>query len=158
MKTKNKHPQLPILRKKKRETRTTIVSFRLREAEAKLLQADFDNKPIAGLRSLKQLCRKLSVDYANGKVVYVDPEERRLSSDSREFANLAPPNCTMSNRRFLRALRDFLNVPENWQKLRFFMLRAGWPADLLAAHHQAVDEQERLLIAQKFLTRMLKKS
>jgi hypothetical protein len=158
MKTKHKQqPQHPA-RSKKRDTRTVIVSFRLREEEAKLLQDEFKNTLPRGLKSLKQFARKLSVDYARQKLVYVDPAEREISDSARDYATtLIPPNCEMSHRRFLRALRDFLNVPENWSKLRYFMLRAGWPQDLLEANNGTTDPQERLLIAQKVLTRMLKK-
>lgn len=158
MKTKHKQPQSQPIRSKKRETRTVIVSFRLREEEAKLLQDEFKNTLPRGLKSLKQFARKLSVDYSKRKLVYVDPAEKKISDNARDYVPLDPPNCDMSNRRFLKALRDFITVPENWSKLRYFMLRAGWPQDLLEANDATTDPQERLMIAQKVLTRMLKKS
>ena len=142
-------------RPKKREPRTHIVSFRLRETEANLLLADMKKNPHAGFRSLKQFCRKISVDYALSRLIYIMPLDRMINFDSREYLEVEPPNCQMSDKRFLKALRDFLTVPENWHKLRLFMLRAGWPEKLKAEFLDAENDQERLIAAQKVLTEML---
>ena len=146
------------LRRKKRETRTTIVSFRLRDTEAQALSQDLRERPASGVSSLKQFTRKLCVDYALGKLVYVNPPERDVDSDVREHIDaIALPNCWLTDKKFIKALRDFLTSGENWSQLRFFMLRAGWPEDLLALHRETKTDQDRLLIAQQALTRMLLK-
>lgn len=140
----------------KREPRSTIISFRLRDSEAALLQKDLEDNPASGVKSLKQLARMVTIDYSQGKLVYIDPFERRINPDERRHVFCLPPDCHMTDRSFIKALREFLRVEENWRKLRLFILRSGWPADLLEAHRQASTDQERLVVAQKALTRMLK--
>lgn len=141
---------------KKREPRTNIISFRLRDTEAKLLAADLKQHPVAGIKSLKQFARKLTIDYARERLVYVENIDRQIDPDARERLQIETPNCQMSDHRFLKALRGFLSVEENWRKLRLFMLRAGWPEDSTVAYNSSTSEQERLMIAQKVLTKMLK--
>jgi hypothetical protein len=130
------------------------VSFRLRETEADMLLQHLEKHPIAGFKSLKQFCRKLSVDYALERLIYINPIDCEINFDSREFLPIEPPNCKMSDKKFIKALRDFITVPENWNKLRLFMLRAGWPEKLKNECRDA-DSQERLLLAQRVLTEML---
>jgi hypothetical protein len=134
------------------------VSFRLRETEANLLLKDMEHNPVKGCRSLKQFARKLSVDYALGRLVFIHPLDRAIGADQREYLTVEPPNCQMSDKRFLKALRDFITVPENWHKLRLFMLRAGWPDKLKNEFRDADNDQERLLVAQRVLSEMLIKS
>lgn len=152
-----KKQQTPT-RPKKREPRTQIVSFRLRETEANALLQDMKRHTGTGFKSLKQFCRKLSVDYALERLIYISPLDRTINFDSREFLHVEPPNCTMSDKKFIKALRDFITVPENWHKLRLFMLRAGWPDKLKAEFRDAENDQERLIAAQKVLTEMLMNS
>lgn len=64
----------------------------------------------------------------------------------------------MSDAVFLRSLRSFITVPENWNKLRLFMLRAGWPEESLRDYRDASEPQEQLVAAQKPITHMLAKN
>lgn len=134
------------------------MSFRLRETEAALLHKDQAEHPVSGIESLKQFIRKLSVDYALGRLVYVQPVDRAIDFDSRDYLPVAPPDCQISDRKFLKVLRDFISIPENWHKLRLFMLRTGWPEKLKAEFRDAKNDQERLFVAQKLLAQMLIKN
>lgn len=105
---------------------------------------------------MSQFARKLSVDYALGKLVYVLPSDRDTDPDAKDCLPKEAPNCHLQDAAFIKSLRNFLRTPENWNRLRLFMLRAGWPADLLEDSKQATGAQ-RLKIAKKFLTKMLSK-
>lgn len=149
-----KKPQVKI--NKKREPRTNIVSFRLRDTEASLLAEDLKRHPAAGIKSLKQFARKLTIDYARDRLVYVEGIDRKIDPDSRQRLHIDPPNCQMSDPQFIKALRKFLSAEENWRKLRLFMLRAGWPEQAREAYRAAETSEERLSIAQKLLAKMLR--
>lgn len=112
--------------------------------------------PSAGVKSLKQFSRKLTIDFARGRMVYIDPLDRKIDPYSRDIMDSLPPNCEMSDRSFIQALAAFINVDENWRKLRFFMLLAGWPKETVDRYNEATSDQERLLVAQEFLKQMLK--
>ncbi len=134
-----------------------IISFRLRKSEADALRLDMDANPSAGVKSFKQFSRKLTIDYARGRMVYVDPLDRKIDPYSRDSIDRPPLNCVMSDAHFIRSLVSFLNVGENWRKLRFFMLLAGWPKPLVAWYNDpSSSDQERLMAAQEFLKLMLK--
>lgn len=140
----------------KREPRTHIVSFRLRASEAANLLEDLRKFPVSGIESLKQFARKLAVDYGLGRLVYVMPLDRAIDFDSRDYLPVeAAPDCRMSNKIFLAALSSFIATPENWHKLRLFMLRAGWPSKLNAEFNRASNNRERLAVAQKFIAEMI---
>jgi hypothetical protein len=157
MSTKTTTRQPEEGRQGKRLARTTIISFRLRQHEAEQLEANLRKTPVSGIESLKQLARMVTVDYAAGRVVYVNPVERKTAPDTRATANIGAPECWINDKFFLRSLRRFLQINGNWQRLRFFMLRAGWPEDLLQLHNATSDEDTdgRLRIALKFINRML---
>jgi hypothetical protein len=152
MKTQQKQQ---VKQPKKREPRTVIVSFRLRDTEAQRLEQDLRNRPVVGIKSLKQFARKLTIDYAYDRLVYVRNVDRRLDPDSRKGVKIDPPNCRLDDARFVKTLRDFFNQEQNWHKLRLFMLQAGWPQNLVKAYRSTTNRQERLRIAQKVLTNML---
>lgn len=140
--------------RKIREARTVIVSFRLRQSEADMLKKELKQAPIAGVKSVKQYARKLTIDHALGRTAYIDPMDYKISPDSRKDLLIVPPNCQIEDPQFRKALTDFLNTPENWRKLRLFMLLAGWPVNLLERYKVAETEQERLLLAQQVLQDM----
>lgn len=143
--------------RKIREARTVIVSFRLRQSEADLLMKDLRTQPIAGVRSVKQYARKLTIDHAMRRTVYVDPLDYKIGPDSRkDLVTIPPPSCQIDSPKFRKALTAFITTGENWRKLRHFMLLAGWPAEALSSYNNAETDQERLLIAQEVLTRMAK--
>lgn len=144
-------------RREKREPRNVIISFRLRESEAKTLWADLKRFPIAGVKSLKQFSRKLTIDHARRRTVYVENIDRQIDPDAREKLKIEPPNCIMSDKPFIQALLAFLITEENWRKLRLFMLQAGWPQPLIDRYNNADNDQERLMAAQECLKQMLKK-
>jgi len=146
-----------VKHREKREPRDVIISFRLRQSEADALRRDMDANPSAGVKSLQQFSRKLIIDYARGRTVYVDPLDRKIDPYSRDSIDRLLPNCVMSDPHFIRSLAAFLNVVENWRKLRFFMLLAGWPKALVDLYNDpSSSDQERLMAAQEFLKSMLK--
>ncbi len=138
----------------KREPRTRIISFRLREAETELLEQDLKVSPVIGIKSLKQFARKLTIDYARQRLVYVRGVDRKFSEP--DSVKTDPPNCALSDAHFVRELRKFINDEENWRRLRFFMLVAGWPQRLAHAYRSTKDNRKRLRIAQQVLTNMLR--
>lgn len=153
MKTQKKQQ---VKHAKKREPRTNIVSFRLRDTEADRLALDLKNRPVVGIKSLKQFARKLTIDYAYDRLVYVRSVDRRLDPDSRNGVKIDPPDCRIDDAKFVKTLRDFLGQNDNWRKLRLFMLQAGWPPNLVKAYRSTTDNQKRLRIAQQVLTNMLR--
>lgn len=140
--------------RKIREARNVIVSFRLRQSEADMLKKELKQSPIAGVKSVKQYARKLTIDHALGRTAYIDPMDYRISPDSRKDLLIVPPNCHLDDPDFRKALAGFLNTPENWRKLRLFMLLSGWPASAVERYKVAETEQERLLLAQQVLQDM----
>ena len=110
-----KHRQ--VRHREKREPRSIIISFRLRASESDSLKRDMEANPSAGVKSLKQFARKLCIDYARGRMVYIDLLDRKIDPYSRDNIDRLSPNCAMSDRAFLRSLVTFLNVGENWRKL-----------------------------------------
>ncbi len=153
MKTQKKQQ---VKQSKKREPRTNIVSFRLRDTEAQRLEQDLKDRPVVGIKSLKQFARKLTIDYAYDRLVYVRSVDRRLDPDSRKGVKIDPPDCHLDDRKFVKTLRDFLSQEDNWRRLRLFMLQAGWPQNLVKAYRSTTNHQKRLRIAQKVLTNMLR--
>lgn len=151
MKVKKKKQHKLVI---KREPRTRIISFRLREAETDLLEEDLKVSPVVGIKSLKQFARKLTIDYARQRLVYVRHVDRKFSEP--ESVKIEPPNCSMTDAKFVRELRKFIDDEENWRRLRFFMLMAGWPQRLAQAYRSTKDNRKRLRIAQQVLTNMLK--
>lgn len=141
--------------RKIREARTVIVSFRLRQSEADLLKKELKSSPIAEVKSVKQYARKLIIDHTLGRTTYIDPLDHKIGPDSRKNLVLVPPNCTIDDLVFRKALVTFINTPENWRKLRLFLLLAGWPSDKVALYKGAETEQDRLLIAQDVLKNMV---
>lgn len=141
------------------EPRTVIVSFRLRKSEADLLSKNLKTGSMAGVRSLKQFCRKLAIDHAYGRTVYVQNVDREIDPDGRDLARkvmgIGPPDCQMDDTRFIQALESFLSRDENWQKLRFFMLQAGWPDHLVREYHEADSPNKRLRVAKTYLEQMV---
>jgi hypothetical protein len=138
----------------KRETREVIISFRLRKSEAKMLVREMKTRPMADIKSLKQFARKLTLDHALRRTVYIDSTDMKIGPDSRQELNFSY-NCRIPNPRFRKALIGYLNTPENWRKLRLFMLLAGWPEESVTRYSEADNEQERLLIAQEVLQDMV---
>lgn len=137
----------------KREPRKVIISFRLKKSEANLLAEEMKIRRMAGIKSLKQFARKLTIDHALRRTVYVELADMMVAPDCRPEDALQP-NCHISDSRFRKVLTNFLNTPENWRKLRFFMLTAGWPKEDLHRYNKADNEQERLLIAQDVIEKM----
>jgi hypothetical protein len=139
----------------KREPRSIIISFRLRESEADLLRADLDANPSAGVKSLKQFARKLAVDYARGRMTFIDPLDRRIDACSRDALDRQPPFCILRDVRFIADLDRYLVTGERWRSLRFFMLGAGWPVDITERFNAAIDDDGRLCVVHEFLQKML---
>jgi hypothetical protein len=143
--------------RKKREPRTSIISFRLRKTEAELLANDLERRPVIGIKSLKQFARKLTIDYARDRLVYVREVERRLDPEARNgVKKIELPNCHLNDPRFIRSLRNFLREEENWHRLRLFMLMAGWPHKFVKVYRATKNKNKRLRIARKVLTSMLR--
>ena len=139
------------------ETRTEIVSFRLRATEAKMLADDLKAAPAAGVKSLKQYARKITIDFARGRLAYIDPRDRKVDSSVRESKHMesAPSDCFIPDAIFLRRLWDLLHEPENWRKIRSFMLLLGLPTDLAKAFQEAESDQRRMEIARRFIDDMI---
>lgn len=140
--------------RKIREARTVIVSFRLRQSEADMLKKELKSSPIAGVKSVKQYARKLTIDHALGRTTYVDPLDYKIGPDSRKDLMVVPPNCRIEDLDFRQSLTGFISTPENWRRLRLFLLLAGWPEENLLRYQQAETEQEKLVIAQEVLKNM----
>jgi hypothetical protein len=160
VKTKQQAKLLPDKPKRKKEPRTVIVSFRLRATEARALHADLMAVPAAGVKSLKQYARKLTIDYARNRLVYVNPRDRLIDSDARDQLIVAPQNCLFTDRRarrFLGHLRSLLLDPMNWSKLRFFMLVTGWPEKHSSTYRKATTDHERAKVARAFIDEMIDK-
>jgi hypothetical protein len=143
--------------RKKREPRTSIISFRIRETEAQLLAVDLERRPVIGIKSLKQFARKLTIDYARDRLVYVREVERRLDPEARNgVKKIEAPNCQLSDPRFIKSLRNFLRDEESWHRLRLFMLVTGWPPKFVKVYRATKNKKKRLRIARKVLTSMLR--
>jgi hypothetical protein len=139
-----------------REPRKVIVSFRLRTSEAELLRKDLNQRPIAGVKSVKQFARKLTIDYARGRTVYVNDVDRSIDPDARERLTLEAPNIDMEDTEFLAKLRDFIQVGDNWAKLRLLFLGVGWPSDMAAQYAAAMTPGDRLAWGKTAVSAVLK--
>lgn len=145
--------------KKPRDQRKVIISFRLRSQEAELLQRDYDTIRGPGIGSLKRYARMLVVDYALGKLAYVNPELRQADPDvrqaSRSFdeANKVPGPITDAE--FLRQLSGFLSVPGNWIKLRLLLIGTGWPPRFQKQLKGAANNGVRAQITRKVIDHLL---
>lgn len=137
-----------------REARSVVVSFRLRKTEADVLFQNLRDKPIANVDSVKQFARKLTLDYLHGRTVYVVAADRRVDPDVRRNLRVET-DCDLADKRFVKALMTFLSTAQNWCKLRYFMLRAGWPVELLERYSRATTDTQRLAAVQTMLKRML---
>lgn len=78
-----KKPQMKL--RQKREPRTVIISFRVRRSEFKQLKQMLKEHPVAGIKSVKQFARKLTIDHAMGRTVYNDAEATKVSPDVAEL-------------------------------------------------------------------------
>lgn len=61
--------------------KAVVVAFRITEAEEEKLQTIFDSTPMVGIKSTRQLARKLALDWANGKLAYKSKEDMLVSSE-----------------------------------------------------------------------------
>lgn len=139
----------------KMQPRDVIVSFRLRSSEIEALGSDLETMPAAGVKSVRQYARKLVIDYARDRLVYVNPMDRLIDSDAREQAVLAPPDCTIDNAQLASILLSLFRDHGNWNKLRFFMLGAGWPSRFEKAYREARNDHERAEAARAFLKHVI---
>lgn len=142
--------------RKIRQPRTEIVSFRLRKVEAALLKKDLKENPIAGVKSLEQFSRKLIVDYARGRTVYIDPIDRQIEPDAREKLNRPLPDPNIQNHEFVNILLGYLQTEDQWNRLRFLMLQAGWPKNAIESYRKANNSMERMFVVSEVLREMLK--
>lgn len=142
--------------KSKRKKRSNICSFRLRDEEIKALNRDLRNHAIAGVKSTKQFCRKLAVDYAQGRLVYGDYYDRLHDPDVR--AHIAAINPTpaydprIESTALVAALKNFLTSDDHYRRLRLFVLQFGWPEKAKLAFRAARSEKERMEVLHKLLT------
>jgi len=52
-----------------------VIAFRLKEPALSALKSRFDTRPIVGITSVEKFVRKLAMDYASGKLVYLNPRD-----------------------------------------------------------------------------------
>jgi hypothetical protein len=121
----------------------------MREGEATGIQAELQRRPIPGVKSFKQFSRKLLIDYAQGKLVYINP------SDERNVPQASDASYRLKDATFIEALYAFLKKPENWRDLKFFMLMYGWPKEVSDAFTAAPTSEGRLDIVREYLNNML---
>jgi hypothetical protein len=144
--------------RKTREPRTVIVSFRLRKSEAQALKDEMSNQPMAGVKSLKQYARKLTLDHAAGRTVYIHPRDMDVDPGPRNLLPHTHENIDMRDPKFVKALSDFLSSEENWNRLRFFMLHFGWPMKFAKQFQKAMSGSERMRVARTLLKTMTNES
>ena len=137
--------------------RTSIVSFRLREEESASIKRDLQQHPIPGIKSFKQFTRKLLLDYVQGKLVYINPYDKRADSGVRNLLNEPEPHYGLKDAHFVEALSEFIKKPENWRDLKFFMTTYKWPEDISEDFHSATTSEKLLEIARGYLAQMLKR-
>ena len=54
------------------ETPGKVIAFRLKEPALTTLRSRFGARPIVGITSVEKFVRKLAMDYAEGKLVYLN--------------------------------------------------------------------------------------
>lgn len=60
----------------KKELAEEVVAFRLAKTRVKKLRDDVAAHKIVGVGSAHQLCRKVVVDFLDGKLIYLDQRDR----------------------------------------------------------------------------------
>lgn len=61
---------------KERTIRPTVISFRITEAQEKILEEIKKRTPIVGAKSIRQMCRKIVSDYLAGRLDYKNPAHK----------------------------------------------------------------------------------
>jgi hypothetical protein len=63
-------------------TKPNVISFRITDDQHLVLTQIQNRSPAVGVRSIKQLCRKVVCDYIAGRLAYKDPKHAKVDLEA----------------------------------------------------------------------------